>query len=48
VLSSRPARVVRIAEVELPRPRSPQQLALTQAVQLEQELTTLLMKEQQL
>jgi ABC-type nitrate/sulfonate/bicarbonate transport system ATPase subunit len=48
VLSSRPAKVVRIAEVELPRPRSPQQLALTQAVQLEQELTTLLMKEQQL
>jgi ABC-type nitrate/sulfonate/bicarbonate transport system ATPase subunit len=48
VLSSRPAKVVRIAEVELPRPRSPQQLALTQAVQLEQDLTTLLMKEQQL
>ncbi len=48
VLSSRPAKVVRITEVELPRPRSPEQLAVTQAVQLEQELTTLLMKEQQL
>lgn len=48
VLSSRPAKIVRIVEVELPRPRSPEQLALTQAVQLEQELTTLLMKEQQL
>ena len=48
VLSSRPAKVVRIAEVELPRPRRPEQLAVTQAVQLEQELTTLLMKEQQL
>ena len=48
VLSSRPARVVRIVEVDIPRPRRTEQLALQQAVQLEQELTTLLMKEQQL
>src|SRR5207237_56105 len=47
VLSSRPARVLRVVEVELPRPRRSEQLALAQAVQLEQELTALLMKEQQ-
>src|SRR3989440_920230 len=47
VLSSRPARVVRVVEVDLPRPRRSEHLALEQAVRLEQELTTLLMKEQQ-
>jgi len=47
VLSSRPARVLRVVEVELSRPRRSEQLALAQAVQLEQELTALLMKEQQ-
>src|SRR5260370_37142252 len=47
VLSSRPARVLRVVEVELPRPRRSEQLALAQAVQLEQELTALLMKDQQ-
>src|SRR5256886_8775850 len=47
VLSSRPARVLRVVEVDLPRLRRSQQLALAQAVQLEQELTALLMKEQQ-
>jgi ABC-type nitrate/sulfonate/bicarbonate transport system ATPase subunit len=48
VLSSRPARVLRVVEVELSRPRHSEQLALAQAMQLEQELTALLMKEQQL
>lgn len=46
VLSARPARVLRIVDVDLPRPRQPQQLALEQAVQLEQELMSLLLKEQ--
>ena len=47
VLSSRPARVLRVVEVDLPRPRRSEHLALEQAVRLEQELVALLMKEQQ-
>jgi ABC-type nitrate/sulfonate/bicarbonate transport system ATPase subunit len=46
VLSSRPARVLRVVEVDLPRPRRSEHLALEQAVRLEQELVALLMKEQ--
>jgi hypothetical protein len=40
--------VLRVVEVDLPRPRKQEYLALEQAVQLEQELVMLLMKEQQL
>jgi ABC-type nitrate/sulfonate/bicarbonate transport system ATPase subunit len=46
VLSARPARVLRVVEVELPQPRKAEHLALERAVQLEQELVSLLMKEQ--
>ena len=48
VLSARPAHIVRVVPVDLPRPRVPEHLALPRAVELEQELVTLLMKEQYL
>ena len=48
VLSARPARVLRVVEVQLPYPRQTQQLASPQAAQLEAELMSLLLKEQQL
>ena len=46
VLSARPARVLRIVDIDLPRPRQPEHLALPQSVQLEQALMSILMKEQ--
>ena len=46
VLSARPARVLRIVDSDLPRPRQPEHLALPQSVQLEQALMSILMKEQ--
>lgn len=48
VLSARPACVLRVVEVDLPRPRRQESLALERAVQLEQELVALLLKEQRL
>jgi ABC-type nitrate/sulfonate/bicarbonate transport system ATPase subunit len=48
VLSARPARVLRVVDVNLPYPRRPEQLASPEAAQLEQELLDLLLKEQSL
>jgi ABC-type nitrate/sulfonate/bicarbonate transport system ATPase subunit len=48
VLSARPAHVVRVVQVDLPRPRNQKSLAQSQAIGLEQELMSLLMKEQPL
>jgi ABC-type nitrate/sulfonate/bicarbonate transport system ATPase subunit len=48
VLSARPARVLRIVEVPLSRPRQQEQLASEEAIHLEQELLALLLKEQHL
>ena len=47
VLSARPARVLRVVEARLSYPRQPQQLASPEAAQLEAELISLLLKEQQ-
>ncbi len=48
VLSARPARVLRVVSVDLPRPRRREQLSLEPAIRLEQELLELLMKEEAL
>ncbi|HLX58018.1 MAG TPA: ABC transporter ATP-binding protein [Ktedonobacteraceae bacterium] len=46
VLSDRPARVLRVVDVHLPYPRQPEQLVSADAARLEQELMSLLLKEQ--
>ncbi len=46
VLSARPAHILRVVQVDLPRPRLQEHLSLPYAVQLEQELLQVLMKEQ--
>jgi NitT/TauT family transport system ATP-binding protein len=48
VLSARPAQVLREIETHLPYPRQSQQLASPEAVRLETDLMSLLLKEQQL
>ncbi|HEV2583624.1 MAG TPA: ABC transporter ATP-binding protein [Ktedonobacteraceae bacterium] len=48
VLSARPARVLRVLNVNLPYPRRRELLASAEAAQLEQELLDLLLKEQTL
>lgn len=46
VMSARPACILRVADVRLERPRKPEQLARSHLVELEQELISLLVKEQ--
>ncbi len=46
VLSARPAQVLRVVDVDLPRPRQQAHLTLEQSIKLEQELVALLLKEQ--
>lgn len=48
VLSARPARVLRVAEVPLERPRHAELLGEARAIELERELVALLIKEQTL
>lgn len=48
VMSARPASIVRVVKVDLPRPRKQEDLSTARAIQLEQELLSLLIKEQSL